>query len=256
MVAEGIGGVRCSEPCTSLISVESLCLVKGSDCQTHEGTGGKKTNCEGRGGVHCGSPRAVFTLRLMRGEVVNLGNKAWGIPCCHRRCRRCMVRGAIFFFFFFFLTFSLVTIKQIVERTFCWDVACRRGRGVGLKEWGMKADFLLAVLARRCISCPTTAEWDGWLIWTINIAVSNWCHITLLLSPEERGSNQAVWVRSQRPEPGMCGDQKRGSNFFRVPIQLFGKTLQRSMDVATSSGKVLHWPAPSFVPLNLTTPKV
>lgn len=34
----------------------------------------------------------------------------------------------------------------------------------GLKEWGMKADFLLAVLARRCISCPTTAEWDGWLI--------------------------------------------------------------------------------------------
>jgi len=28
----------------------------------------------------------------------------------------------------------------------------------------MKADFLLAVLALHCISCPTTAEWDGWLI--------------------------------------------------------------------------------------------
>lgn len=132
MVAEGIGGVRCSEPCTSLISVESLCLVKGSDCQTYEGTGGKKTNCEGRGGVHCGSPRAVFTLRLMRGEVVNLGNKAWGIPCGHRRCSRCMVWGAVFFFF---LTFSLLTIKQIVERTFCWDVACRRGMG-GVKGMG------------------------------------------------------------------------------------------------------------------------
>ena len=114
---------------------------------------------------------------------------------------------------------------------------CRRGEGGGLKEWGMKADFLLAVLARRCISCPTTAEWDGWLIWTINIAVSNWCHITLLLSPEERGSNQAVWVWSHSPEPGTCGDRKRGSKFVRVPIQLFGKTLQRSMDVATSLGK-------------------
>lgn len=102
MVAEGIGGVRCSEPCTSLISVESLCLVKGSDCQTYEGTGGKKINCEGWGGVHCGSPRAVFTLRLMRGEVVNLGNKAWGIPCGLRRCSRCMVWGAVSFFFFLF----------------------------------------------------------------------------------------------------------------------------------------------------------
>lgn len=45
-------------------------LVKGLDCLMYKGMGGKKLLGAG------GSPRAVFTLRLMRGEVVNLGNKA------------------------------------------------------------------------------------------------------------------------------------------------------------------------------------
>lgn len=37
------------------------------------------------------------------------------------------------------------------------------GGGLRVEDWGMKADFLLAALATCCISCPTTAERDGWL---------------------------------------------------------------------------------------------
>lgn len=56
----------------------------------------------------------------------------------------------------------------------------------------MNAGFLLAGLAPLWISCPTTAEWDGWLIWTINMVVFNWCH------SKKKGSNQAVWINSEQ----------------------------------------------------------
>lgn len=49
MFAEGFRGVSFSEPYTSFISVDSLSLVKGLNCQTYDGTG-KKTNCKGWGG--------------------------------------------------------------------------------------------------------------------------------------------------------------------------------------------------------------
>ena len=89
---------------------------------------------------------------------------------------------------FFFLSFVLFfsqkppTIKKNCWEDICWDVGCWEGSGA--EERGMKADFLLAVLALHCISCPTTAEWDGWLIWTINTVVFNWCHFAPFLSPE------------------------------------------------------------------------
>lgn len=178
-------------------------LVNGSDYQRYERTG-KKTNCQGwrLGVAHCGSPRAMFTLCLMRGEVVNLGNKEWGIPLCHWRCRCYIAQER-------HIPPKPAAIKKTIQWTFVemWTVLM----GVwGLENGEWKQTFLLAQL---CISCPTTAEWDGWLIWTINIAVSNWCHITLFLSPEEKGSNQPVWVWSQSSELGTWGDQSGGLNF-------------------------------------------
>jgi len=56
-----------------------LCgLTKAVDCLKFVGLEEKKKTCSPSevGGMHCGSPRAMFTLHLMRGEVVNLGNKA------------------------------------------------------------------------------------------------------------------------------------------------------------------------------------
>lgn len=74
--------------CTCLISADWTGLVNGSDCQRYEQTGEKnKLSRVGVGVAHYGSPRVMFTLCLMRGEVVNLGNKEWGIPLCHWRCR-------------------------------------------------------------------------------------------------------------------------------------------------------------------------
>lgn len=51
---------------------------------------------------------------------------------------------------------------------------------------GMNTGFLLAVLASLCVSCPTTAEWDGWLLSIINTAVFNWCPPEHLCHSEER----------------------------------------------------------------------
>lgn len=61
MVAEGFGGVPCSEPCTSFISAASLCLVKGLDCQTYEGTGEKKQTVRSGGRALWFSKSHVYT---------------------------------------------------------------------------------------------------------------------------------------------------------------------------------------------------
>lgn len=66
------------------VPVESQWTERGwSMVQTAKGMSGQgkknKLSRVGRvgaaGAAHCGSPRAMFTLCLMRGEVVNLGNK-------------------------------------------------------------------------------------------------------------------------------------------------------------------------------------
>lgn len=56
MFAKGSGGVRCSEPCTSSISVDSLRLVKGLDCLMYEGTGEKNKLL----GAEVGGGRALW----------------------------------------------------------------------------------------------------------------------------------------------------------------------------------------------------
>lgn len=148
----------------------------------------------------------------MRGEVVNLGNKAWGIPCSYWKSRHSK-RKSLFFF-----PPNLQLLSKLLGGMFfveMWSIGGWRGSRRA-QERRMKADFLLAVLALRCISCPTTAEWDGWLNWTINIAVFNWCHITLFLSPEEYGSNQAVWVWFQSNEQRTWRGWEEGLQVFRL----------------------------------------
>lgn len=131
----------------------------------------------------------------MRGEVVNLGNKARGIPLSHWRRSRSVEQKSLF-----------LRNLQRLSKSLGGHFVEMLGRE-GVKELGMNAGFLLAVLAQRCVSCP--AEWDGWLIWTINTDC-NWCHFALFLSPGEKSSNQAVWVWSQSAELGVWRDRARG----------------------------------------------
>lgn len=137
----------------------------------------------------------------------------------------------------------------------------------GVKDWRMKADFLLAVLAQLCISCPTTADWDGWLSWTINTVGPNWCHIALDLSPEEKAAIRLFGFdpRAQNwVDGGTRGES--GLEVFMLLIQLLGATLWRFMDAARSLGKVrtsvtltcsyssVHLTTPQTWPVNMFGP--